>query len=84
MFMVDLALAPLDSSGLEKRSYAHISEILDVPNLIQVQTDSFENLKNEGIKDLFKEIFPIHDFTGERFELDFIDHEFRESYHSLK
>ncbi|PZC50912.1 MAG: DNA-directed RNA polymerase subunit beta [Chloroflexi bacterium] len=75
--MVDLASAPLNSSSLEKRSYAHISQILDVPNLIQIQTDSFENLKKDGIKDLFKEIFPIRDFTGERFELDFIDHEFR-------
>ena len=80
--MVDLASVPVSSSSLEKRSYAHISEILDVPNLIQVQTDSFEDLKNAGIKDLFKEIFPIQDFTGERFELDFIDHEFRTPKHN--
>jgi len=59
-----------------KRSYAKIPAIIDVPNLIQVQLDSFYHLKDEGLKELFDEISPIEDFPGGRFELSFLDHYF--------
>ncbi|MYC07359.1 MAG: DNA-directed RNA polymerase subunit beta [Chloroflexi bacterium] len=60
------------------RSYAATSTVLDVPNLIQVQIDSFEWFKNDGLKDLFEEISPIEDSPGARFELSLGDHYFEE------
>jgi len=59
-----------------KRSYAKIPAIIDVPNLIQVQLDSFDHFKDEGLTELFDEISPIEDFPGGRFELSFLDHYF--------
>ena len=61
---------------LRKRSYAQIPTVLDVPNLIQVQLDSFSWLKTEGLNELFEEISPIEDYPGGRFELGFEDHYF--------
>ena len=52
-----------------KRSYAATTTVLDVPNLIQVQLDSFAWFKSDGLKDLFDEISPIEDSPGSRFEL---------------
>ena len=60
--------------GIEQRSYARIPGVLDVPNLIQVQLDSFNWFKSEGLKHLFEEISPIEDFPGGRFELSFLEH----------
>ena len=61
-----------------KRSYAATSTVLDVPNLIQVQLDSFEWFKSDGLKDLFEEISPIEDSPGARFELSLGDHYFED------
>ena len=57
-------------------SYARIPQVLELPSLIQVQIDSFNWFKDEGLRELFQEISPIVDFTGERFELHFLEHEF--------
>ena len=64
--------------GVSERSYGRIESVLDVPNLIQVQIDSFEWFKSDGLKELFDEISPIEDFPGGRFELRFLDHNFKE------
>ena len=63
-------------SNGNKRSYARVPAVLDVPNLIQVQVESFDWLKTEGLKQLFEEVSPIEDFPGGRFELSFEDHYF--------
>jgi DNA-directed RNA polymerase subunit beta len=60
-----------------QRSYATVPEVLDVPNLIQLQTLSFEWFKDECLTSLFREISPIQDFTGSKFELSFEHHEFQ-------
>ena len=60
------------------RSFAQIAPVLDVPNLIQVQLDSFEWFKTDGLKELFEEISPIEDFPGGRFQLTFEKHYFDE------
>ena len=60
----------------EKLSYARIPTVLEVPNLIQVQLDSFEWFKYTGLEDLFAEISPIEDYPGGRFALRFMDHHF--------
>ena len=63
-----------NGTAVEQRSYARIPGVLDVPNLIQVQLDSFNKFKTEGLKGLFGEISPIEDFPGGRFELSFLEH----------
>ncbi|MBI2887782.1 MAG: DNA-directed RNA polymerase subunit beta [Chloroflexi bacterium] len=61
-----------------RKSYARIADVLEIPNLIQVQIDSFERFKREGLAELFEEINPITDFTGNRMELRFLGYEFRD------
>ena len=68
-----------DQNGaISKRSYSRIPAIISVPNLIQVQIDSFEHFKTEGLGELFNEISPIEDFPSSRFELTLGDHYFEE------
>ena len=62
----------------EAKSFNSLRTVVDVPNLVQVQINSFESLKTEGLRELFEEITPIEDFSGGRFELRFLDHEIRE------
>ena len=62
----------------EAKSFNSLRTVVDVPNLVQVQINSFEDLKTAGLRDLFEEISPIEDFSGGRFELRFLDHEIRE------
>ncbi len=55
----------------ERVSFARIPDIRPMPGLIQIQLDSFEWFKKEGLKELFDEISPIEDFTGKNLKLDF-------------
>ncbi|MBM3949689.1 MAG: DNA-directed RNA polymerase subunit beta [SAR202 cluster bacterium] len=68
------------SNGLASiyRSYAQIPGALDVPNLSQVQIDSFNWFTKEGLRELLEEISPIEDFPSGRFELSFLGHNFAE------
>jgi DNA-directed RNA polymerase subunit beta len=56
----------------ERVSFAHIPDIRPMPGLIQMQLDSFEWFKKEGLRELFAEISPIEDFTGKKLSLEFI------------
>src|SRR6266550_3394612 len=56
----------------ERVSFAHIPDIRPMPDLIQIQLDSFEWFKKEGLRELFEEISPIEDFTGKNLSLEFI------------
>ena len=64
------------------KSYARIPEIVDVPNLIQSQLQSYEWLKTEGLKEVYLEVSPISDYTGKKYELHFLDHFFRDPKYS--
>jgi DNA-directed RNA polymerase subunit beta len=55
----------------ERVSFAHIPDIRPMPSLIQIQLDSFEWFKKEGLRELFNEISPIEDFTGKNLKLEF-------------
>ncbi len=57
----------------QRRSFARISEVLDLPNLIEIQTASYEWFLEEGLLDMFRDISPIQDFTG-NLSLEFIDY----------
>ncbi len=70
------------ASFLSRKSYARLPHVLDVPNLIEVQLNSFRGFQEEGLRKLLKEISPIKDFTGNRLELNFVDYEFRAPRHS--
>jgi len=56
----------------ERVSFARIPDIRPMPDLIQMQLDSFEWFKKEGLRELFEEISPIEDFTGKKLSLEFI------------
>ena len=74
-----LSLADVaNGSGAEKYSYASVPSVLSVPNLIQVQIDSFNWFRIEALKELFAEISPIEDQPGGRFALRFLEHHFEE------
>ena len=65
-----------------EKSYARIAHVLDLPNLVQVQLDSFRWFQVEGLRELFDEISPVQDFTGTRMELRFGGYEFGEPKYS--
>ena len=65
-----------------RKSYAKLPEVLEVPNLLRVQIDSFRWFQEHGLKHLLEEVSPIEDFTGNRLALSFIDYEFREPHHT--
>ena len=68
---------------LAVKTYGRIPEVLDLPNLIRIQLDSFEWFKREGLRELFDELSPIQDFTGNRMDLIFGEYEFREPKASM-
>ncbi len=51
------------ASALPSKSYARINVKLDLPDLIEVQIDSFQRLKSEGLADLFNELSPIESYS---------------------
>jgi len=57
----------------QRRSYARISEVLDLPNLIEIQTASYQWFLEEGLKEMFGDISPIEDFAG-NLSLEFVDY----------
>ena len=48
----------------ERRDYSKVSGNLELPNLVEIQTDSFEWFKNDGIAEVFNEIYPIQNYGG--------------------
>ena len=65
-----------------RRNYSKVKTNVELPNLIEIQTKSFEWFLNEGIRDLFKEISPIKDYS-EKYELYFDDYEFDEPKYDI-
>ena len=61
----------------ERRSYARISEVHELPNLIEIQTASYDWFLREGLKEMFEDISPIEDFTG-NLSLEFVDYSLAE------
>ena len=62
----------------ERKRYARIPEVHPIPDLIELQLDSFNWFIDQGLRELFEEISPIQDFTGRVMELRFGKHEFGE------
>ena len=62
---------------IERYNYSSAKEIMDTPNLIDIQKKSFEELLKHGIKEVFDDISPIEDFT-ETLQLEFGDYHLHE------
>ena len=67
----------------ERRSYSRISEVLEMPDLIEIQTKSYQWFLDEGLKTMFEDISPIVDHT-ETLELYFVDYSFKEAKYDVK
>jgi len=65
-----------------RRSYARINEVLEVPNLIEIQQKSYEKFLDSDLIELFQDISPISDFTG-NLSLEFIDYSLGEPKYSV-
>ncbi len=63
-------------TGIRKRkSFARIPDILETPNLIDIQRQSFQWFLEHGLKQAFKDVSPVQDFTG-NLSIEFGDYEF--------
>ncbi|WNF37030.1 DNA-directed RNA polymerase subunit beta [Bacillaceae bacterium IKA-2] len=67
----------------QRRSYARIKEVLELPNLIEIQTTSYQWFLDEGLREMFHDISPIQDFTGNLI-LEFIDYSLGEPKYSVE
>ncbi|WP_195576682.1 DNA-directed RNA polymerase subunit beta [Paenibacillus sp. 1001270B_150601_E10] len=65
-----------------RRSYARIKEVLEVPNLIEIQQKSYQWFLDEGLREMFQDISPIQDFTG-NLVLEFVDYSLGEPKYSV-
>ena len=74
--MLSAESSPRATQISARKSYARIPEVLPIPNLIELQLDSFRWFVEKGLRELFDEISPIKDFTGKVMELQFLDYEF--------
>ncbi|MTI48345.1 DNA-directed RNA polymerase subunit beta [Sporosalibacterium faouarense] len=64
---------PVSLGKRERMSYSQINEVLDLPNLIEVQKRSYDWFLGEGLKEVFEDISPIQDYTGNLI-LEFVDY----------
>ena len=65
-------IRPVKSGKSMRMSYSRRKEVLEMPNLIEVQKDSYQWFLNEGLKEVFNDISPIADYNG-RLSLEFVD-----------
>ncbi|KRN03147.1 DNA-directed RNA polymerase subunit beta [Levilactobacillus senmaizukei DSM 21775 = NBRC 103853] len=65
-----------------RRSYSRIKEVLDLPNLIEIQTNSYNWFLDEGLRDMFDDIMPIEDFQG-NLSLEFVDYQLLEPKYTV-
>lgn len=73
---------PIKVGRRERQIYGRIREVLEIPNLIAVQIDSYEWFLKEGLREVFRDISPIKDFT-ENLVLEFIDYSLGDPKYSV-
>ena len=69
---------PVTIGKRKRMSFSKIKEIADVPNLIEIQVDSYKWFLEEGLKEVFDDISPIEDYTGNLI-LEFVDYSLDEN-----
>ncbi|EST90745.1 DNA-directed RNA polymerase subunit beta [Vagococcus lutrae LBD1] len=67
----------------ERRSFARISEVLELPNLIEIQTNSYKWFLEEGLREMFEDILPIKDFN-DKLSLEFVGYELKEPKYTVE
>ena len=65
-----------------RRDYSKVSGKLELPNLVEIQTESFKWFVEEGIKEVFEDIYPIQNYSG-NIRLKYIDYTFGEPKYSI-
>lgn len=66
----------------KRRTYARINEVLEIPNLIEIQQKSYQWFLDEGLREMFQDISPIQDFTR-NLVLEFIDYSLGEPKYTV-
>lgn len=74
---------PVKVGTRERWSYSRIREVLDMPNLIEIQQNSYRWFLDEGLRDMFRDISPIQDFTG-NLVLEFVDYSLGEAKYQVE
>jgi len=69
------------SIKMERKDFSKISGALDLPNLVEIQTKSFEEFIAKGVGEVFNEIFPIKSVGG-TYTLSYLGHKFKEPEHT--
>ncbi|WP_249029462.1 DNA-directed RNA polymerase subunit beta [Tannockella kyphosi] len=69
-------------SKITRRNYSRISGSLELPNLVEIQTNSYKWFKEEGIKEVFQDVYPITNFN-ETLSLEFVDCSFDKPKYSV-
>ena len=65
-------IRPMNSGRSSRMTYSRQKEVLQMPNLIEVQKDSYQWFLDEGLKEVFDDISPITDYSGQ-LSLEFVD-----------
>ncbi len=64
---------PVQMGKNTRMTFSKINEVIDMPNLIEIQKDSYKWFKEKGLSEVLKDFSPITDFS-DKFELSFIDY----------
>ncbi|MEG0180146.1 MAG: DNA-directed RNA polymerase subunit beta, partial [Oscillospiraceae bacterium] len=68
-----MKVKPVQLGKTERMSFSRIDEVIEMPNLIEVQKNSYQWFLKEGLKEVFRDISAIEDYTG-NLVLDFVDY----------
>ena len=72
MSMEKNRIRPIKSGKSFRMSYSRQKEVLEMPNLIEIQVDSYKWFLESGLKEVFDDISPITDYSG-KLSLEFVD-----------
>ncbi len=64
---------PVQLGRTTRMSYSKIREVLEMPNLIEIQKNSYRQFLNDGLRDVLRDVSPISDYTG-NLVMEFIDY----------
>ena len=65
-----------------RRSFSRIREVMEIPNLVDIQSNSYQWFLDEGLKELLEDISPVEDFSG-KLSLDFLDYSFEDPKYTV-
>ena len=78
-----MKVKPATLGKTQRMSFSRIDEVIDMPNLIEVQKNSYKWFLDQGLKEVFHDVATIEDFTG-NLALEFIDYRLGEPKYTIK